>query len=113
MTIGQGNTVAVDSPEHVSQLALPHNVAGFVRKLDLLVSMPFILNGTAYKLLSEYMGAIKTFPATNKLHIWATDCSVDSDYPKDIAVGNILEFAKLLKSLTPAETMTAVTCATN
>ncbi|KAJ2431925.1 hypothetical protein GGF41_000308, partial [Coemansia sp. RSA 2531] len=91
------------------QISLPQNVAGFVRKLAIYVSVPDIVSGTAHKQLSEYMGEAKSLPAANKLIIIIVDPAFEYEYLKDSATAKVYEFVQLLESLTPAETLTKVT----
>ncbi|KAJ1814565.1 hypothetical protein LPJ60_006000, partial [Coemansia sp. RSA 2675] len=45
-------------------------VVGFVRKLEVVVPMQCVLDGTAHRQLLEYMGDIKCLPSANKLCIF-------------------------------------------
>ncbi|KAJ1923741.1 hypothetical protein LPJ71_000750, partial [Coemansia sp. S17] len=73
--------------------------------------MAGIVSGTAHTLLTEYMGDTTALPMVYELVVIINDYNSEYEGSKESAIANILQFAKLLKSLTPNATMTNVICA--
>ncbi|KAJ2861398.1 hypothetical protein GGH94_004936, partial [Coemansia aciculifera] len=62
--------------------------------------MDSIVNGVAHKLLSDFMGDTVGFPLAHKLTIMVGNWTITPPCSKDEAIGNALEFARLIQSVT-------------
>ncbi|KAJ2067316.1 hypothetical protein GGI08_001439 [Coemansia sp. S2] len=81
-----------------------------VKELRLNVPISTIANGTAHQLLTEFMGEIGALPFVHKLHIRVTHHTSGPEYLEDVANSCAVEFAQLLKSITPSLKVIAVSC---
>ncbi|KAJ2431229.1 hypothetical protein GGF41_000641, partial [Coemansia sp. RSA 2531] len=79
-----------------------------VRELNVKVSGVGIASGDAHKLLTKFMKGFGTFTNAHKLCVVMTEGMTGSIDSRDIAINNSVELAQLLRSMTPAVTMSKV-----
>ncbi|KAJ2430450.1 hypothetical protein GGF41_000990 [Coemansia sp. RSA 2531] len=104
------NEVHLERPTWIKNKTLPHNAAHLTKIIHVGVPMSSIVNGVAQKLLVDYIRDSKCFPFVKKLTVEITglkDQHIDS---KESDIANTLEFAKLLKSMTPSAVTVKVIC---
>ncbi|KAJ1916092.1 hypothetical protein LPJ71_002003 [Coemansia sp. S17] len=94
------NMIHIFNPSFAKNFMLPGNAASIVRELNISVSLSSILSGNAYRLLSEFMGNTTSLPLVRKLLVLIVDSPVGHGCTKDVGIGNTLEFAQLLRSIT-------------
>ncbi|KAJ2425825.1 hypothetical protein GGF41_002277 [Coemansia sp. RSA 2531] len=71
-----------------------------VRELRVKVAGASIASGAAHKLLTELMGDTATMIQARKLCVTITDGFVTPEEPMNSSIDNVLEFTRLLKSMT-------------
>ncbi|KAJ2061013.1 hypothetical protein GGI17_003352 [Coemansia sp. S146] len=101
---GMTNELNLSPPPWLSKAILSPSAANMAKELHVTVPWSTLVDGTAYKLLSESIGDTRVLPSAYKLVFMVSDYTGGSSYPKDIAISNALDFAQLLKSMVPAAT---------
>ncbi|KAJ2407127.1 hypothetical protein GGF41_006826, partial [Coemansia sp. RSA 2531] len=104
------NTCSVSYQIFPKELRPSHTTKDMVKELRLHVPISKIANGTAHQLLTEFMGEIGALPFVHKLHIRVTHHTSGPEYLEDVANSCAVEFAQLLKSITPSLKVIAVSC---
>ncbi|KAJ2027023.1 hypothetical protein IWW57_002796, partial [Coemansia sp. S610] len=89
-------------PEWVELYWQLHVSENLVRELSVSVQRESIFSGVGHELLSEYMGSTTILPHVRKLRILISDEVGQSGFATGNAITNALEFADMLKLMTPA-----------
>ncbi|KAJ2402284.1 hypothetical protein GGI10_005907, partial [Coemansia sp. RSA 2530] len=89
-------------PEWVELYWQLHVSENLVRELSVSVQRESIFSGVGHELLSEYMGSTTILPHVRKLRILISDEVGQSGFATGNAITNALQFADLLKLMTPA-----------
>ncbi|KAJ2462173.1 hypothetical protein GGI03_004644 [Coemansia sp. RSA 2337] len=103
----EDKTIFVNNPKSSKLFKLPVNAEYLVREIRISVSMCSIINGTAYKLLAEYMGDTPpSLPLARKLFIMIVDYPIEEFLTRDNAITEAQRFVQLLQSISQMPTLT-------
>ncbi|KAJ2441574.1 hypothetical protein GGF42_007248 [Coemansia sp. RSA 2424] len=106
----QANKVLFDELGWIKEDRLPHYTADLVKYLRLSVPISDIIDGTATRLLTEFMSDTGYLPHIRELRVVISKPTCQHKGSNSYAASNSREFAELLKSMVQEETNMVVDC---
>ncbi|KAJ2460603.1 hypothetical protein GGF42_000741 [Coemansia sp. RSA 2424] len=105
------HSISVSQPQWAKRFKMPADSANLVREVHVNIPWPCIIDGSACKLLEEFMRDTANLPLVHKLRIIFNKYPPNANITKDDAISNGAELARLLKSKTrDAFTSVEVVC---
>ncbi|KAJ2690553.1 hypothetical protein IWW39_000647 [Coemansia spiralis] len=97
----------VGYPEWAKKFKLPADAANLVKEIHVNIPWPCIANGTALKLLTEFMGDVKMLPLAQKLFITLSKHPLKDACTPESAIISGTELAQFFLSMTETPLATA------